>query len=195
MFAILLPWAIRNWAVLGSPIFTRSDFGLELQVSNNDLATADLEKNVRTPVFQQLHPTTSVEQGEKVRVMGEVAYGNEKKQEAYRWIAAHPGPFLGLTIRRVALFWFPRMHRLWQSAIEGAVSLVGICGFLLALKRKERIAWVSSPVMVLFPAIYYLIQSSPRYRLPIEPFTFLFGAYLVSLWETPRMRTSSAAAN
>ena len=34
----LAPWTLRNWLVLGSPVWGRDNLGLELYVSNNDCA-------------------------------------------------------------------------------------------------------------------------------------------------------------
>src|SRR5271166_5900504 len=76
--SVLAPWAIRNHRALGSFIWTRSSFGLELQVSNNDLATADLERNVRTKQFKDNHPFSSDSERAKARSAGEVAYQHSK---------------------------------------------------------------------------------------------------------------------
>lgn len=176
--SILAPWAIRNYRALGSPIWTRSNFGLELQVSNNDVMTADLERNVRLPEYPLLHPFAGADERAKVRIAGEVAYQRAKERQAFAWIASHKRRFLSLTAERFRLFWLPNMLRPWQSACEAALTLLGLCGLALLLWRRHAFAWVAIAALAAYPAVYYVIQVSARYRFPLEPILFLLTAYL-----------------
>ncbi|MGA9626772.1 MAG: hypothetical protein WBQ65_20020 [Bryobacteraceae bacterium] len=115
VLSMLAPWAIRNYRVLGSLIWTRSNFGLESQVSNNNTMTADLERNVRLPGFASLHPLAGPDERAKVRIAGEVAYQRSKQRQALAWIASHKRRFLLLTAGRFRLFWLPNMRRPWQA--------------------------------------------------------------------------------
>jgi hypothetical protein len=176
----LAPWAMRNYLALGSLIWTRSNFGLELQVSNNDIATANLERNVRSPAFGLMHPYNGDAERARVRSMGEAAYQRAKKREAFRWIASHKARFLSLTEERFRLFWFPEMSRRWQSILEGALTIAGLCGLVLLFRRGCAFAWIGAAVLAGYSAVYYIIQASPRYRFPLEPLLFLLAAGLVS---------------
>jgi hypothetical protein len=180
VLSILAPWAIRNYRVLGSLIWTRSDFGLELQVSNNDIVTPDLERNVRLPEFALLHPFSGAGERAKVRMAGEVAYQRSKERQAFAWIASHKRRFLLLTAERLRLFWLPDMARPWQSVLEAALALLGLCGLALLFWKRYAFAWVASATLIAYPAVYYVIQVSPRYRFPLEPILFLLAASLFS---------------
>jgi hypothetical protein len=180
VLSILAPWAIRNYRALGSHIWTRSDFGLELQVSNNDMMTADLERNVRLPEYTLLHPFRSADEFAKVRIVGEVAYNRSKERQAFAWIASHKRRFLLLTAERFRLFWLPNMLRPWQSVFEAALTLLGLCGLALLFWKRYAFAWVVIAALVAYPAVYYVIQVSPRYRFPLEPILFLLAANLFS---------------
>lgn len=180
VLSILAPWAIRNYWALGSFIWTRSNFGLELQVSNNDLMTADLEHNVRLPEFALLHPFMSKDELAKVRIVGEVAYHRSKERQAFAWIASHKQRFLLLTAERFRLFWLPNMLRPWQSMFEAALTLLGLSGLALLFWQKQTFAWVVIAAFVVYPAVYYVIQVSGRYRFPLEPILFLLAANLFS---------------
>jgi hypothetical protein len=158
VLSILAPWAIRNYRVLGSLIWTRSNFGLELQVSNNDTMTADLERNVRLPGFALLHPFPGSEERAKVRMAGEVEYQRSKQR----------------------LFWLPDMRWPWQSVFEAALTLLGLCGLAFLFWKRHAFAWVATAVLVAYPAVYYVIQVSPRYRFPLEPILLLLAANLFS---------------
>ena len=72
--ACLAPWAIRNYRVLGAPVFTRSNAGLELRLSNNDLATADEHVNYSNRLYHAYHPLQNPREAVKVRQMGEIEY-------------------------------------------------------------------------------------------------------------------------
>ena len=182
--SILAPWAIRNYVALGSPIWTRSNFGLELQVSNNDMMTADLERNTHLPEFALLHPHAGGGERAKVRMFGEVAYQRAKQQQAVAWIAANKQRFLLLTAERFRLFWLPNMKRRWQTMFEAALTFSGLCGLILLFWRKHAFAWVAGAALAAYPAVYYVIQVSPRYRFPAEPILFLLSAYPLAepLW-------------
>ncbi len=179
VLSILAPWAARNYIALGAPIWTRSNFGLELQVSNNDLMTADLERNVRLPGFGLLHPFLSAGERDKVRIAGEVEYQRSKEQQAFAWIAAHKRRFVQLTAERFRLFWLPNMRRPWQSTFEAALTIAGLCGLALLFWSGHAFAWIASAALVAYPSVYYVIQVSPRYRFPLEPILFLLAANLL----------------
>jgi hypothetical protein len=177
-FSVLTPWAIRNYLSLGSLIWTRSNFGLELQVSNNDLLTADLERNLGMPAFAQLHPFMSASERTKVRAAGEVSYQRSKRREAFAWIASHKQRFMLLSAERFRLFWLPRMRQTWQTMLEDALTVLGLSGLALLFWKREASAWVPGAVLIAYPAVYYAIQVSPRYRFPMECILFLLAAHV-----------------
>ena len=175
----LTPWAVRNLRVLGSLIWTRSNFWLEMHVSNNDWLTADEERNERMPEFALVHPYLGAVEKAKVKKLGEVAYMRLKRREAIAWVGGHKRKFLVLTAERVRLFWLPRMTRPLQTLLEALLTILGLGGLVLLFRQRARSAWLFAGIFVAYPAVYYIIQVSPRYRLPIEPFLFLLAAHLV----------------
>lgn len=171
----LLPWAQRNFKSLGQPIWTRSNFGLELQVSNNDEASADAEVNMRSP--SNPHPHTEPKERERVRKMGELAYMQAKKAEALFWMRSHPGRLFQLMAFRIFYFWFPPMTRWWQSCAEAVTTLLAFAGLITLFRKKHPSALILFAVLLFYPAIYLVIQVSPRYRCPIEPILLLLGCF------------------
>jgi hypothetical protein len=63
-------------------------------------------------------------------------------------------------------------------AHEAVLSLLGLCGLGLLFWERNGFAWVALAVLVAFPAVYWIIQVSPRYRFPMEPLLFLLAANL-----------------
>ncbi len=174
----VMPWAIRNLKVLGSPIWTRSNFWLEMHVSNNDWLTADEERNSRMPEFAFVHPYLGAIEKAKVKKLGEIAYMRSKRDEAIAWISSHKGKFLALSAERFRLFWLPRMRRFPQTLVEDSLTILGLGGLALLFRQRVSSAWLFAGIVIAYPAIYYIIQVSPRYRFPIEPFLFLLAAHL-----------------
>jgi len=177
---IMTPWAIRNYVTLGSLIWTRSNFGLELQRSNNDMFTTDNEHNVLTAEWLRTNPFTTESERAKVRMSGEVTYQRAEQEEAFAWIRTHKRRFLVLTAERVRLFWLPRMRRPWQTLFETCLTIMALCGLVVALWKGKTRAWLMSAVLISYPTVYVITQVSPRFRLPIESILFLFSAYAVS---------------
>jgi len=175
--AALAPWAIRNYKTFGKPIWTRSNFGLELQLSNNDRASADLEKNMRDAGKSWPHPFVNEAEREKVMRMGEPAYFEARQRQALEWIAGHPYTFARLTLQRIVYFWFPPMRSTGQTFIEAVLTILGLGGVVYLLKTRHAARWLFAAVLASYPAVYYMIEASPRYRCPIEPLLFLLGCY------------------
>jgi hypothetical protein len=178
--AVLTPWAVRNYRAIGGFVWTRSNFWLELQVSNNDWSSPYLERNEEMPWFQLVHPYSGDRERAKVKAEGELAYEREKRREVLEWIRAHPERFAALTVERVRLFWLPQMMRSWQSAFEWALTAAGLFGLVLLFRERCSSAWIFTVALAVYPLPYYLVQASPRYRFPLEVLLFLLAAKAVS---------------
>ena len=164
----LLPWIIRNNHVLGAPIATRSNFGLELRVSNNDQATPDQRANYILGVYNRYHPLQNAEEALKVRQLGEVAYNREAANAAKSWIRSHFKRFLYLCLGRVRCFWLYPDPSLIKALFGDATAILGLAGFVLLL-RKNLTSWVAiGIVLLLYPAPNYLIHVGARQRYPID---------------------------
>ena len=176
---VMTPWAIRNYIALGSPIFTRTNFGLELYMSNNDYMTAEESVNVKSQAFHVLHPSDSGVELALVRTLGEVAYSEGKKRQALAWIEQHKERFLALSTQRVALFWFPHMLRLWQTCLEAAMTLLALAGAIVMFRKRNPFVWPLTAAAVGYSLVYIIIQTSPRYRFPVEGIILVLGSALL----------------
>jgi hypothetical protein len=63
---------------------------------------------------------------------------------------------------------------------EAALSPLALCGLALLFWKRYAFAWVAATAAVAYPAVYYVIQSTGRYRFPLEPILFLLAASLLS---------------
>ena len=153
----------------------RDSFGLELQLSNNRCAKVTIWLNRHgEKCYDQ--PNEVAAEARKVLDFGEVEYNRGKQREAVRWIASHPQQALSLWEKRFGVFWFLQLdRRIATWAIDFATALTPLG--LLVLDRRSRLGAVPcASILLVFPLIYYTIQASGRYRLPIMWVTFGLAA-------------------
>ena len=192
--AILMPWGLRNKRVLGSFIFTRSNLGLELAISNSDFSHVDHDANFADTRVHRIHPFVDLNARAEEARLGEVAFERERKNEAISWIKSHPGQFLKLTAARFVLFWFPHMLRTSQTVLIRLEALAGIFGFVLLWRTANRSKWIFGALWLGFPLIYYCVQAFARYRYPVDWSSVFLGSYAVHQVLLSRNKYRSATA-
>ncbi|MBZ5608156.1 MAG: hypothetical protein LAP38_07860 [Acidobacteriia bacterium] len=173
---VCLPWTIRNYVTLGGLVPIRDNFGLELQVSNNDGAAPSIVRN--TTSLEQFHPSINSRQAAEVRQRGELAYNRDKLRQATAWIQSHPIRFAELSIRRVLEYWFPRTD---AGILTGfgiwIVTMLSVPGMLLAAVRRVPYGGALLAMLLLAPLPFYILQSDARYREPLLWISLLLAGY------------------
>jgi hypothetical protein len=178
IFIVLSPWAIRNYFALGSPIWTRSNFGIELNVANNDQAKPNWGDN--GIAMSRYHPRASSIERTELVAQGEINYNHKMRNQALTWMAAHPKEFLWLVLRRIFYFWFPEMKRPLQTFAMAGLTVGAIFGLFVLRSRDRWLAACFVVVLVSYPIVYYVVQASPRYVYPIQWMLFFLTSY--GLW-------------
>jgi hypothetical protein len=198
---MVAPWAWRNNRVLHSPVLLRSNFGLELMVSNNPCATYSLRQNQVRGCFRSVHPNTNLDEAQKVKDLGEVNYNKAKLKQALAWISENPRIFARLTAQRLLYFWFPTDTGKFADAfstrgntipawVTYPATVLSIPGLIMLWQISRRGAVILSSFLVLYPPVFYLVQFESRYRFPILWVTFLLGAVAigkVTAWAMDRL--------
>jgi hypothetical protein len=180
---LLSPWPIRNWRTLGSPVLLRSNFGLEMRVSNNDYAKGSMPENIETGVFDRYHPIKNKDEARRVAELGEVEYNRQALRSALGWIGQNPKPFVLLTLRRIYLFWFPKGWVPWQTTPVIILQLVSLCGwFLVARKIRSFALQLVLILWITYPAVYYFLQMDSRYRYPVHWSVLLLAGAALDHW-------------
>ncbi|HEY3440200.1 MAG TPA: hypothetical protein VGK29_05595 [Paludibaculum sp.] len=171
--AAMLPWTIRNYQTFGGIFFIRDNLGLELRVSNNDLAGASAKGNGAS--LAALHPMFNTEEARALIRASEPAYMAECGRQASDWIRAHPSAFARFTLIRAALYWFPAINDgHWQAWLLTLITILSLGGILRVWKHP-----VFFFGFAVAPLLYYLLQADPRYRYPYFWLTLLVaGAFL-----------------
>jgi hypothetical protein len=103
---MIAPWLIRNDRVLGGFAFIRSNFGLELDVSNNDHASPDLLHNLHLNPSSN-HPDIEMAENRRMAAIGELKYYRQRQDHGLLWIRSHRARFLAPTEMRWLDYWVP----------------------------------------------------------------------------------------
>lgn len=163
--AIQAPWAIRNWMEFHAFVPARSNFGLELRVSNRPESYALMEDNVSHGVMRRFHPGLNEDEARKVAAQGEIAYTRSEMADARAEIRRDPARFLRLTGERFWRFWLAPSRRFKTTAVSAAITLLGLLGLcLLPANPGIRLTWL---ILVTYPLVYYFIQVDARYTYPL----------------------------
>jgi 4-amino-4-deoxy-L-arabinose transferase-like glycosyltransferase len=178
-FACITPWLIRDYQTFGKFIFIRDNFGAELRLGNGNGADGTW--------MQYLHPTQDVYAMRQYTAMGELAYVAMRRREAIDYIKADYGRFGWLCVKRFIYFWAgpPRLAQVWwlaevKNSLFLASSVLMFWGLGRALRRQCPGAWLLFWMILLYPAIYYVVFPNQRYRHPIEPMITMLGVYLLT---------------
>lgn len=175
MLLVFSPWPIRNALRFHAFIPTRTTVGFELWMGNRPGANGFLNESL-FPMYNRQELASYIS-------MGEMAYTREKSEEAWGYIRAQPGRFLGLSVRRFFRFWtgtgnlsgspFYPLHALLTTGL-------GFAGLLLVNRRGMRdFAILMALPLLLFPLPYYITHAEFRYRLNIDPLLTILAAYAV----------------
>jgi hypothetical protein len=162
--ACIAPWTARNYRTFGKFIFMRDNFGAELRLGNGNGADGTW--------MQYLHPTQDLYAMRQFTAMGELAYIAMRKQQAVDYIKADYLRFAVLCLKRFVYFWDgpPRVAQIWWLAISSknslflASSVLMFWGLGRALRRRKPGAWLLFWLILLYPAIYYVVFPGQRYR-------------------------------
>jgi len=178
-FACITPWQVRNYHTFGRFIFIRDNFGAELRLGNGNGADGTLMLYLDPP-----HDLYAMRQFES---MGELAYIAMRKRQALDYIQADHARFAGLCVKRFLCFWAspPKPAQpAWLEPVKGslflAASVLMFWGLARALRQRKPGAWLFFWLVLLYPAVYYIVYAIPRYRVPIEPEIAILAVFLLT---------------
>ena len=177
--AVMSPWWIRNERVFGTFVATRSNFGAELYESV-------LPSHDGFPWGPTLPMWPGAPKFKLYVQMGELRYSAMRKQQAVELIHENPKRFLKYAGDRFIFFWtnipHPPENKLMQEIGRrlnySFLSLAGLMGLALALRRRVPGAALMGWMFLLLPLPYYFVTVQARFRHPLEPLITVLGVYL-----------------
>lgn len=178
------PWTVRNYVVFHKFIPFRSNFGLELWLSNSP-AVPDTWAGF-------LHPTEDPEEAAKYVRMTEIPYMEEKQSQALAFMRTHPRDTVRFFFRRFADNWlgiwdapadlwrrmpaFMKLTLVWNCVF----SLFSFAGALFAYRAENKTALPFASVMLMFPIVFYVTHTSGRYRYPMDPIMTILTVFALA---------------
>jgi hypothetical protein len=177
--AVMAPWVVRNERVMGAPVLTRDNFGVELY--NSSLLSNDgLPWGTAMPLWEGDPVFRQYER------MGELKFAQMRQREAIANLKSRPGMFAKWTLDRFLFFWDGTPHaangrvvgEYLRQLSYSFLSLCGLLGLGLMLRRRVEGAGLLALVFGLVPVVYYLVTVQPRFRHPMEPLIAVLAVYL-----------------
>jgi hypothetical protein len=196
--ATIAPWLIRDAVEFHCFIPVRDSMGLELWMGNNGYSvrfTSD-----------QLHPLHDAEELAEYNAKGELAYMDLKSAQAKAYIAAHPGWYAEMCVRRAVYLWtgywsFDSEYLKLEPAdpfnipFATGLTLLALAGLGLAWKRMPFEAIRYGGVLFLFPMVYYFTHPEPYHMRTLDPLIVILGCFAIVSWrEWARRRRRVASA-
>jgi 4-amino-4-deoxy-L-arabinose transferase-like glycosyltransferase len=181
--ACVAPWEARNYAIFHRLLPIRGNLGAEAALGNGPGA--------RGLLMEYNHPEQATDQLRLYAEMGEVRYVEMRGKLASDTINADPTRFVANCLKRIYFFWVsvPSDNKLSvelpRTLSFGFISLSGLLGLALALRRNVPAAWLFAWAFLLLPVPYYLVTVHARFRHPLEPLIAVLGVYLFQS-ATPR---------
>jgi hypothetical protein len=177
--AVMAPWVVRNQRVLHAFIPTRSNFGVELYEST-------LPSHDAYPWGSAMPLWAGDPDFREYVRMGEVPFARMRGEQAKARLRADPGQFWRFTRDRFLFFWDDTPHadekhagqEFLRNLSYAFLSLCGLLGLGLALKRRVPGAGLMALAFLLVPLPYYLVTVQARFRHPIEPLIAVLAVWL-----------------
>jgi 4-amino-4-deoxy-L-arabinose transferase-like glycosyltransferase len=195
--ATVAPWMIRNDRAFHAFVPFRDNFGLELYVGNNG--------NTWHFAPGGFHPSSTERETNEYVQMGELAYMKHKQAQAVALIAAHPGDFVKLSLRRALYMWtnFWSFRRRYLEAepldppnifLCTALTALALAGLRRAFRRSASTGVPYAIALFFFPLVYYITHPQDYYRRPIDPIFVVLAAYAATSWLQDRVARREARA-
>ena len=178
--AVVSPWIVRNHNQFGK-FMLRSNFPLEFRVANSELSYGQK--------VESLHTSNTPALNRLWQEVGEMLFMEEQRVQNARFIATHFNDFVFDTANRIVNYWTGA----WIKPIDGSpniwsvivpttlLTLLGFFGIRQMFRWQNDAAPMYAGCLLIYPVIYYITTSQPRFYHAITPLLILSGvSWLVS---------------
>jgi 4-amino-4-deoxy-L-arabinose transferase-like glycosyltransferase len=204
---LICPWLVRGWIVHGEPVFIKSTLGYAFWQGNNPASwgtdkvpkptvaempadpDGDMSETNEAPrkIHHEMVHVDSVALGpEDYQQLGrltEPERSRELGRRAWRFIRENPGQYVRLCLQRLRYFLLfdetdPEANgRTYRTAT--VVWLVLVFIGLLVSRSQWRVFWPTYAVFLVAMLFHVLVITSARFRIPVEPMSFLWAGWAV----------------
>jgi hypothetical protein len=181
---VILPWPIRNYAMLGRVVFV-SDVPHQLWLGNNPLSNGTFSDAQGARIISRSDPAF------RARIQGapELAQYDLFLGEVKRFVAEQPAAFAALTARRLLAFvWFSPNAGVnyppWQNVVGRAayvvLLVVGIVGLVRYWRRVDQTGRARAVALLAsvggIALVHSLTAINMNHRVPLELVLSVFAA-------------------
>ncbi|MBN1589044.1 MAG: hypothetical protein JW888_05985 [Pirellulales bacterium] len=204
---VICPWLIRGWIVHGEPVFIKSTFGYAFWQGNNPASwgTDKIPKatvpamladhdgtlaGMNEALWESRHETLYIDRvvltPEDYRRLGRLTEPERSRslgRRAWRFARDNPAHYARLCLQRLRYFLLfdetnPKAtHRIYRTATT--VWLVLVFVGLLVSRDQWRAFWPLYAVFFAVTLFHVLTITSVRFRIPVEPISFVWAASAV----------------
>ena len=196
---VALPWAVRNYNVLGAPVLATNG-GLSLLAGNNPFVVGDYGRDTsdKNPLFDKVNRDLKDQIGTDQRA----------RALAYGWIKENPAQFLQLIPKKFFRLWAPDGEAEWfyqdtqfheQHAMAFKLARYGNQAFYvlavllfpfalwgLLSSRAGPAAYLGLATICVFTFISLVFSGQSRYHAPLMPFVLAYAAWVLVRLGAPR---------
>jgi len=205
---VISPWIVRNWLVHGELVFIKSTFGYAFWQGNNPISwgTDKVPKGSAEHLRQDHDGTLAGIDRALWEARHETLYIDDVllKPDAYRpfaglsepersrllgrraceFIRTQPKRYARLCLQRLRYFLLidetnPKAsNRLYQASTAAWLVLATV-GLMVGARRWRRL-WPTYAIFGLVTLFHALVITSVRFRIPLEPMSFVWAAMAVA---------------
>lgn len=181
-WALLFPWLLRNHYEFGR-FMLRSNFPLEFRVCNNEWSPGQK--------LEDMHPSMSPYLNQHWHDVGEMRFMAEERDLNSQYLATNGGLFAFSILNRAINYWtggwvmstadFPNN---WPVIMgTSLLSLVGLLGIRRMFYDGNPAAFMYAGCLLLYPVVYYVTTSQPRFYHAITPLLIVPGSFWLLTWK------------
>lgn len=176
-FTILLPWGVRNWYVLGKPVFTTTHGGYTFALANNEVYYDEVLNGPSGAVWTGPRQQAWMDAiGPSLQGLSEPECDQEMNRRTWAFVSQHPSDFLRACLRRQLHFWAVMpSSQVYGPKIRVLSAIWTIPFWLLVIAagfKKSTWKWpglASVGVVVGLASVHLIYWTDLRMRAPIVP--------------------------
>lgn len=207
--AVVAPWLYRNYRVHGELVFVKSTFGYAFWQGNNPASWGtDKIPKTNDEVLRNEHDGTLAGRHQALwnarhetlyiddvllkptgyrdfEGLSEPARSRLLGRQAAQFVAAHPGQYLRLCLRRLRYFlWVDETNPKARNGLYRLTTiawLASVCLGMVLLRARWRTLWPLAGIFASVTLFHAFTITSARFRIPVEPLTFVWAAASLAL--------------
>jgi hypothetical protein len=190
LVALSYPWALRNEAVFGEKVWTRTAFGFNFAEGFHDKAISPADpRKVFSDRLEEVSPFSSPSALAALQNAGdEVAYSRLWTARTEAWIGQHPLAALKIAARHIWEFYMQPRWMWWpgtgpvsiKQALMQTFTVLGFASLVVGLACRDwRYLYVAAALVL--PMLPYIVgQPIGRYRYPVNGLLVFLAADMIS---------------